>query len=34
LQLRKQNFPGAQKWLNKITNPETALVQKTGITIT
>ncbi|WP_395066399.1 DUF2892 domain-containing protein [Flavobacterium sp.] len=28
LQLRKQNFPGAQKWLSKITNPETALVQK------
>ncbi|MFT6749521.1 MAG: tetratricopeptide (TPR) repeat protein [Flavobacterium sp.] len=28
LQLRKQNFPGAQKWLNKISNPETALVQK------
>jgi hypothetical protein len=28
LQLRKQNFPGAQKWLNKITNPEAALVTK------
>ena len=28
LQLRKQNFLGAQKWLSKITNPETALVQK------
>ncbi len=28
LQLRKQNFEGAQKWLNKIKNPETALVQK------
>jgi len=28
LQLRKQNFPGAQKWLSKIKNPETALVQK------
>ncbi len=28
LQLRKQNFPGAQKWLLKIKNPETALVQK------
>lgn len=28
LQLRKQNFPGAQRWLNKISNPETALVQK------
>ncbi len=28
LQLRKQNFPGAQKWLSKISNPETALVQK------
>ena len=28
LQLRKQNFEGAKKWLSKITNPETALVQK------
>lgn len=28
LRLRKQDFPGAQKWLSKITNPETALVQK------
>ncbi|MEC4003601.1 DUF2892 domain-containing protein [Flavobacterium sp. SUN052] len=28
LQLRKQNFEGAKKWLAKITNPETALVQK------
>ena len=28
LQLRKQNFPGAQKWLDKITNPEAALVTK------
>ena len=28
LQLRKQNFDGARKWLAKITNPETALVQK------
>lgn len=28
LQLRKQNFAGAQKWLSKITRPETALVQK------
>ena len=28
LQLRKQNFPGAQKWLSKIKNPETALVRK------
>jgi tetratricopeptide (TPR) repeat protein len=28
LQLRKQNFPGAQKWLDKISNPETALVPK------
>ncbi|MBC7524429.1 MAG: DUF2892 domain-containing protein [Flavobacterium sp.] len=28
LQLRKQNFPAAQKWLSKISNPETALVQK------
>lgn len=28
LQMRKQNFPGAQKWLAKIKNPETALIQK------
>ncbi len=28
LQLRKQNFPGAQKWLDKITNPEAALITK------
>jgi tetratricopeptide (TPR) repeat protein len=28
LQLRKQNFDGAKKWLAKITNPEKALVQK------
>ena len=28
LQLRKQNFEGAKKWLSKISNPETALVQK------
>lgn len=28
LRLRKQDFPGAQKWLNKIKNPETALVKK------
>ncbi|RAR75732.1 DUF2892 domain-containing protein [Flavobacterium aciduliphilum] len=28
LQLRKQNFEGAKKWLAKIKNPETALVQK------
>ena len=28
LQLRKQNFEGARKWLTKIKNPETALVQK------
>ncbi len=27
-QLRKQNFTGADKWLNKIKNPETALVKK------
>jgi|SRR5690606_17584229 len=26
--LRKQDFPGAQKWLAKIKNPETALVRK------
>ena len=28
LQLRKQNFEGARKWLTKIKNPETALIQK------
>ncbi|WP_452220457.1 DUF2892 domain-containing protein [Lacinutrix salivirga] len=28
LRLRKQDFPGAKKWLNKIKNPETALVTK------
>jgi hypothetical protein len=28
LQLRKQNFPGAQKWLTYIKNPETALITK------
>lgn len=28
LQLRKQNFPGAKAWLDKIKNPETALVRK------
>ena len=28
LRLRKQDFPGAQKWLSKIKNPETALVTK------
>lgn len=28
LQLRKQNFPGAQAWLNRIKNPDTALVRK------
>lgn len=28
LRLRKQDFPGAQKWLNKIKNPEAALVKK------
>ena len=28
LKLRKQDFPGATKWLNKIKNPETALVTK------
>lgn len=28
LKLRKQDFPGAQKWLNKIKNPEAALVTK------
>ncbi|MHC5201399.1 DUF2892 domain-containing protein [Myroides sp. LJL119] len=28
LKLRKQDFDGAQRWLSKIKNPETALVQK------
>lgn len=28
LQLRKQNFEGAKKWLDKIKNPEAALVRK------
>jgi tetratricopeptide (TPR) repeat protein len=28
LQLRKQNFDGANKWLSKIKNPETELVRK------
>lgn len=28
LKLRKQDFEGAKKWLNKIKNPETALVKK------
>ena len=28
LKLRKQDFPGAKKWLDKIKNPETALVRK------
>lgn len=28
LKLRKQDFPGAQKWLARIKNPETALVRK------
>ncbi len=28
LRLRKQDFPGAQKWLAKIKNPEGALVKK------
>jgi tetratricopeptide (TPR) repeat protein len=28
LKLRKQDFPGAQKWLAYIKNPETALVRK------
>ncbi len=28
LRLRKQDFPGAKKWLDKIRNPETALVTK------
>lgn len=28
LQLRKQNFIGAKKWLDKIKNPESALIKK------
>lgn len=28
MQLRKQNFPGAQKWLGRIKNPSTALTTK------
>lgn len=28
LRLRKQDFPGAQKWLSKIAHPQTALVKK------
>ena len=28
LKLRNQDFEGAKKWLDKIKNPETALVQK------
>jgi hypothetical protein len=28
LKLRKQDFPGAQKWLTYIKNPETALIKK------
>jgi tetratricopeptide (TPR) repeat protein len=28
LQLRKQNFAGAKKWLDKIKNPESALIKK------
>ncbi len=28
LRLRKQDFPGAKKWLDKIKNPESALVKK------
>lgn len=28
LRLRKQDFPGAQKWLNRISNPDTALIRK------
>ena len=30
LRLRKQDFDGAKKWLNKIKNPETALVKQQG----
>ncbi len=28
LRLRKQDFPGAKKWLDKIKNPQTSLVRK------
>lgn len=28
LRLRKQDFPGAKKWLDKISNPEASLVKK------
>ena len=28
LRLRKQDFKGTEKWLNRIKNPESALVQK------
>lgn len=28
MKLRKQNFPGAKRWLDKIKNPESALVKK------
>jgi len=28
LRLRKEDFPGAKKWLNKIENPEASLVKK------
>ena len=28
VRLRKQDFPGAKKWLDKIKNPESALVKK------
>jgi hypothetical protein len=28
MRLRKQDFPGASKWLDKISNPDTALVTK------
>jgi hypothetical protein len=28
LRLRKQDFPGAQKWLSRISNPEAALTKK------
>jgi len=28
LRMRKQDFPGATKWLNKIKNPESALITK------
>jgi tetratricopeptide (TPR) repeat protein len=28
LRLRKQDFPGAKKWLDRISNPEAALVRK------